>query len=129
VGGGNFYIMKDISKENQKAAWTFVRWMVRPEQIGQWGIDSGYIAPRAAAWETDPLRAYSMRVPQARVAREQLQYAVKEFPATLGGPEMKQITVQAIESIYTEERTPAEAMRSLQKRAEQVLTDAGCSLK
>ena len=129
VGGGNFYIMKDISKANQKAAWTFVKWMVRPEQIGQWGIDSGYIAARAAAWETDPLRAYAKRVPQAQVARDQLQYAVKEFPATLGGPEMKQITVQAIESIYTEERTPAEAMGSLQKRAEQVLTDAGCSLK
>lgn len=126
VGGGNFYIMKDIPRAHQDAAWTFIRSMVRPEQIGQWGIDSGYIAPRASAWEVDPLKSYAEEVPQARVARDQLQYAVKEFPATVEGPEMKQITVQALESIYTGELAPAEAMRNLQARAEQLLAQGGC---
>lgn len=126
VGGGNFYIMKDVPKAHQDAAWTFIRWMVRPEQIGQWGIDSGYIAPRAAAWEVDPLRSYAEEVPQARIARDQLEYAVKEFPATVEGPEMKQITVQALESIYTGQVEPAEAMRGLQARAEELLAQGGC---
>ncbi len=126
VGGGNFYIMKDVPKEHQDAAWTFIRWMVRPEQIGQWGIDSGYVAPRASAWEVDPLKSYAEDVPQARAARDQLQYAVKEFPATVEGPEMKQITVQALESIYTGELAPAEAMQQLQARAEQLLAQGGC---
>ncbi len=127
VGGGNFYIMKDITKERQDAAWKFIRWMVRPEQIGQWGIDSGYIAPRAAAWEVDPLMSYSEDVPQSKVARDQLQFAVKEFPATVEGPEMKQITVQALEAIYTGEMGPAEAMQKLQTRAEDLLKQGGCS--
>ncbi|MGH6920457.1 MAG: extracellular solute-binding protein [Geminicoccaceae bacterium] len=126
VGGGNFYIMKDVSKEHQDAAWTFIRWMVRPEQIGQWGIDSGYVAPRASAWEVDPLKSYAEEVPQARVARDQLQYAVKEFPATVEGPEMKQITVQALEAIYTGEQAPAEAMQRLQARAAELLAQGGC---
>jgi sn-glycerol 3-phosphate transport system substrate-binding protein len=126
VGGGNFYIMKHIPKAHQDAAWTFIRWMVRPEQIGQWGIDSGYIAPRASAWEVDPLKSYADKVPQARVARDQLKYAVKEFPATVEGPEMKQITVQALESIYTGEQAPAEAMHKLQARATELLAQGGC---
>jgi sn-glycerol 3-phosphate transport system substrate-binding protein len=126
VGGGNFYIMKDVPKEHQDAAWTFIRWMVRPEQIGQWGIDSGYIAPRVSAWEVDPLKSYADRVPQARVARDQLEYAVKEFPATVEGPEMKQITVQALEAIYTGELAPAEAMKKLQERATELLAQGGC---
>jgi sn-glycerol 3-phosphate transport system substrate-binding protein len=126
VGGGNFYIMKGIPKEHQDAAWTFIRWMVRPELIGQWGIASGYIAPREAAWEVEPLKSYAEEVPQAIVARDQLQYAVKEFPATVEGPEMKQITVQALESIYTGEVAPAEAMQGLQERANELLARGGC---
>ena len=127
TGGGNFYIMADIPKEKQDAAWTFIRWMTRPEQIGQWGIDSGYIAPRDAAWETDPLKTYSTDVPQASTARLQLEYALKEFPSTMEGPEMKQITVQAVEAIYTGELTPAEALQQVQARADELLSQAGCN--
>lgn len=129
TGGGNFYIMKDIDPAHQDAAWTFVQWMTSPEQLGQWGIDSGYIAPRAASWETDPLLSYSEEVPQSVTAREQLQYALKEFPTTLQGPEMKQITVQAVEAIYTGQFTPEEAMQQLADRATEVLTQAGCEIE
>ena len=128
VGGGNFYIMADIGEERQDAAWEFIRWMVRPEQIGQWGIDSGYVAPRAAAWEVDPLKSYAEEVPQASTAREQLPYAVKEFPATFGGQEIQVITTQAIEAVNTGELTPEEALAIAQERANDVLTQNGCEL-
>lgn len=128
VGGGNFYIMADIGQERQDAAWEFIRWMVRPEQIGQWGIDSGYVAPRAAAWEVDPLKSYAEEVPQASTARQQLPYAVKEFPATFGGQEIQVITTQAIEAVNTGEQTPAEALAIAQERANDVLTQNGCEL-
>lgn len=128
VGGGNFYIMADISQERQDAAWEFIRWMVRPEQIGQWGIDSGYVAPRAAAWEVDPLKSYAEEVPQASTARQQLPYAVKEFPATFGGQEIQVITTQAIEAVNTGELTPEEALAIAQERANDVLTQNGCEL-
>ena len=128
VGGGNFYIMADIGQERQDAAWTFINWMVRPEQIGQWGIDSGYVAPRNAAWETDPLMSYAAAVPQASTARLQLEYAVKEFPATLAGPEMAVITTQAAEAVYTGQSTPEEALKVAQDRSDELLVQAGCEL-
>ena len=128
VGGGNFYIMADIGEDRQNAAWTFINWMVRPEQIGQWGIDSGYVAPRDAAWETDPLMSYAAEVPQASTARHQLEYAVKEFPATLAGPEMAVITTQAVEAVYTGQATAAEALAVAQERSDELLVQAGCEL-
>ena len=128
VGGGNFYIMADIGEERQDAAWTFISWMVRPEQIGQWGIDSGYVAPRAAAWETDPLKSYAAEVPQASTARFQLEYAVKEFPATIAGPEIAQITQQAVQAVYTGQLTPEEALLSAQERSNELLVRGGCEL-
>ena len=128
VGGGNFYIMADIGEDRQAAAWTFIRWMVRPEQIGQWGIDSGYVAPRNAAWETDPLMSYAADVPQASTARMQLEYAVKEFPATLAGPEMAVITTQAVEAVYTGQLSPEEALQVAQDRSDELLIQSGCEL-
>ncbi len=128
VGGGNFYIMADIGQERQDAAWKFINWMVRPEQIGQWGIDSGYVAPRNAAWETDPLMSYAAEVPQASTARMQLEYAVKEFPATLAGPEMAVITTQAAEAVYTGQSTAEEALKVAQERSDELLMQAGCEL-
>jgi len=128
VGGGNYYIMKDIAPERQDAAWEFIRWMVRPEQIGQWGIDSGYVAPRNAAWEVDPLMSYAAEVPQASTARYQLEYAVKEFPATYGGQEIQVITTQAIEAVNTGEQSPADALAVAQERANEVLMQNGCEL-
>ena len=128
VGGGNFYIMADIGQERQDAAWKFINWMVRPEQIGQWGIDSGYVAPRNAAWETDPLMSYAAEVPQASTARMQLEYAVKEFPATLAGPEMAVITTQAAEAVYTGQSTAEEALKIAQERSDELLMQAGCEL-
>ena len=129
VGGGNYYIMKDIDEERQDAAWEFIRWMVRPEQIGQWGIDSGYVAPRNAAWEVDPLMSYAAEVPQASTARYQLEFAVKEFPATYGGQEIQVITTQAIEAVNTGELSPEEAAAVAQERANDVLTQNGCELE
>ena len=128
VGGGNFYIMADIDKERQDAAWEFIRWMVRPKQIGQWGIDSGYVAPRNAAWEVDPLMSYAEEVPQASTARMQLPYAVKEFPATYGGQEIQVITTQAIEAVNTGEQSPDAALATAQERADEVLRQNGCEL-
>lgn len=129
VGGGNFYIMADIGEDRQAAAWEFIRWMVRPEQIGQWGIDSGYVAPRNAAWETDPLMSYAADVPQASTARMQLEYAVKEFPATLAGPEMAVITTQAVEAVYTGQLSPEEALKIAQERSDELLIQSGCELE
>jgi hypothetical protein len=39
---------------------------------------------------------------------------------------MKQITVQALEAIYTGELAPADAMRGLQERATELLARGGC---
>ena len=127
-GGGNLYIMADIGEDRQDAAWTFINWMVRPEQIGQWGIDSGYVAPRNAAWEVDPLMSYAADVPQASTARFQLEYAVKEFPAVFGAVEIYTLVTQSIEAVNTGEQSPEEALAIAQERANEVLTQYGCEV-
>jgi sn-glycerol 3-phosphate transport system substrate-binding protein len=50
TGGGNFYIFKQTSPEERRAALTFIKWMTQPEQTAAWSIETGYIGTRADAY-------------------------------------------------------------------------------
>ena len=80
TGGGNFYVFKKSDAgQQQAAAVKFAKWMTSPERAAQWGIDTGYVAVRADAWETPAMKKYVAGFPAAAVARDQLQYAVAEL--------------------------------------------------
>jgi sn-glycerol 3-phosphate transport system substrate-binding protein len=83
TGGGNLYIFDDGSKseEELEAAWQLVQFLSSPEIQSEWGAASGYVAARVSSWELDPLAALVTERPQYAVARDQLEFAVKEFSA------------------------------------------------
>ncbi|MCY3832264.1 MAG: ABC transporter substrate-binding protein [Chloroflexi bacterium] len=110
TGGGNLYIFDDGSKSEAEleAIWQWVMFLSSPEIQADWGATTGYIAANATAWETEPLASLAMEYPQYQVARDQLQYADKEFSS------YATITIQGIinktlESILTGESEDAQA--------------------
>ena len=122
VGGGNFYIFKDANTEERAAALDFIKHMTSPENAAKWSIATGYIAPRADTWETAVMKEYSSKLPQALVAREQIQYANREF-ATYQRGRVTQFLVEAIEATIGGEEKAADALAKAQKRADAVLKD------
>ena len=58
TGGGNLYVFKNATPEQQKAAMTFIRWVSAPEQAARWSIATGYVATSPAAWETAAMKDY-----------------------------------------------------------------------
>ena len=79
TGGGNFYIFKKTTPEQRDAAIKFVKWITTPERAAQWGIETGYVAVRADAWDTPAMKQYVEGFPPAAVARDQLQFAKAEL--------------------------------------------------
>ena len=122
IGGGNFYIFSDTTDEEREAALDFIKFMTSPENAATWSIATGYVAPRADAWETPEMQAYAERLPQALVALDQLQYAEREF-ATFQRAKVTQYLVDAIESVVTGNADPAEALAAAQEGADAVLED------
>ena len=53
TGGGNFYVFKDTSPEEQAAALKLIEFMTSPEQAAAWSIGTGYMGVSPAAYETD----------------------------------------------------------------------------
>jgi len=121
-GGGNFYIMKGAAQEKQDAAWKFVEFISRPEYVADYSINTGYIAHRASAYDTDAMVAYVAEVPQALDTRDALQYAGAEL-ATQNLGQVRGIFHDYIQRAINGEMTAADAMAAAQVEADVALVD------
>jgi sn-glycerol 3-phosphate transport system substrate-binding protein len=117
TGGGNFYIFKDKPEANQQAAWEFVKWMASPERIAQWSIDTGYVAPRKSAYETDVMKKYTKDFPYAIVARDQLEYAAAELSTHENGKVTKAVE-DNIQNALTGSKSVEQALKDAQTEAD-----------
>ncbi|MEK3914410.1 ABC transporter substrate-binding protein [Paenibacillus sp. FSL H7-0331] len=120
TGGGNFYIFKDIEKKKQEAAWKFVKFMTETELAAQWSIDTGYVAVKKSAYDTERMKKYAAEFPAALIARDQLQYAAAELSTHNNGKVMKALN-DPIQAVLTGSMAPAEALQKAQEEADKAL--------
>jgi sn-glycerol 3-phosphate transport system substrate-binding protein len=120
TGGGNFYFFKKMSDDERAAAFKFVKWMTTPERAADWGIQTGYVAVRPDAWETDAMKKYVADFPAAAVARDQLKYAVAEL-STHDNQRVTKALNDAIQAALTGTKTPEQAMKDAQAEAARIL--------
>ena len=122
TGGGNFYIFKDTSAEEQAAALKLIQFMTSAEQAAAWSIATGYMGVSPAAYETDALKSYTSSFPPALVARNQLEHAVAEF-STFETARVREGLNNAIQSALTGSKSAADALGEAQAAAERLLKD------
>jgi sn-glycerol 3-phosphate transport system substrate-binding protein len=120
TGGGNFYVFKKATKEQQVAAARFAKFMTTPERAAQWGMDTGYVAVRPDAWATPKMTEYVKGFPVASVARDQLQYSVAEL-STHDNQRVTKALNDGIQAALTGAKEPAAAMKDAQAEATRIL--------
>jgi sn-glycerol 3-phosphate transport system substrate-binding protein len=120
TGGGNFYISDGISKARQEAAWKFIKFATAPERAAQWSLDTGYVATRKSAVDSQIMKDYYAKVPQARVAFDQIPLAKPEL-TTYNAAQIWRIFNDAVQSAVTGEATSAQALKNAQAEAEEAL--------
>ncbi len=120
TGGGNFYLFKKSTPQQREAALRFVRWITSPERAAQWGIDTGYVAVRADAWDTPVMKKYVEGFPPAAVARDQLQYAVAEL-STHENQRVTKALNDGLQAALTGAKPADQAMKDAQREAERIL--------
>jgi sn-glycerol 3-phosphate transport system substrate-binding protein len=120
TGGGNFYLFKKSTPEQNAAAVKFVQFMTSPEQAARWSIATGYIGVSPVAFETKALADYVASFPPAAVARDQLQYAVAEF-STHDNQRVTKVFDDNLQAALTGTKSPAQALKDAQAEAERLL--------
>ncbi|UOM35736.1 ABC transporter substrate-binding protein [Acuticoccus sp. I52.16.1] len=120
TGGGNFYLFKGSSEEEQKASLALIQYMTAPERAAEWSIATGYVGISPAAYETEALKAYAADFPQALVARDQLEVAIPEF-STYETARVREALNNAVQATLTGSKSAEEALAEAQATAERLL--------
>lgn len=123
TGGGNLYIFENSTDEEKAAAWEWVKFLTRPEIQADWTVRTGYIAAVESAWETDTLVELVGETPQYAVARDQLEFADKEF-TSYRSIDVQNIINTTLSSIISGEETDiAGALERAQSQIDSLLAE------
>ena len=120
TGGGNFYIFKKSTPAQREAAFKFIKWATTPARAAQWGIDTGYVAVRADAFDTPAMKQYVAGFPAAAVARDQLPFAKAEL-STHDNQRVTQALNDGLQAALTGTKTPEQAMKDAQREGVRLL--------
>ena len=120
TGGGNFYIFKQTTPEERKAAMRLIKFMTAPEMAAKWSIATGYMGVSPASYETEALKKYAADFPPAAVARDQLKYGTAELSTYQTGRVRKALN-DAIQAVLTGAKEPAAALKEAQGQADRLL--------
>jgi sn-glycerol 3-phosphate transport system substrate-binding protein len=120
TGGGTFYIFKKSTPAQREAAFRFIKWVTTPERAAQWGIDTGYVAVRADAWETPVMKKYVAGFPAAAVARDQLPFAKAEL-STHDNQRVTKALNDGLQAALTGTKSAAQALKDAQREADRLL--------
>ena len=122
TGGGNFYVFAKTTPAEQAASLRFIKWATAPQRAAEWSIATGYVAVTPAAWDTPEMKKYVRDVPQALVARDQLQYSVAEL-STHDNQRVTTALNNGLQAALTGSKPPTEAMKDAQREAARILKD------
>lgn len=120
TGGGNLYIFSNTTPEKQEAAWRWVEFLTSPEIQARWTAETGYIASRRSAWDTEILQQLLEQSPEYAIARDQLVYTRKEL-TTHAGIEVRGVLNDALATVIAGEAEPAAALEDAQAAADALL--------
>ncbi|AYD04520.1 ABC transporter substrate-binding protein [Neorhizobium sp. NCHU2750] len=120
TGGGNVYLFKTTDKAKQEASLKLAKFLTSKELAADWGIQTGYVATRPDAWETDRMKAYVKDFPAAAVARDQLKVAKAEL-SVHDNQQVTKALNDALQAILTGTSAAKPALDQAQKTAEGIL--------
>jgi sn-glycerol 3-phosphate transport system substrate-binding protein len=120
VGGGNMYFFKQASPAERTASLRFARFLSTPERAADWCIRTGYIATRPDAYETQALKDYVAKFPEANVARSYLPVATGEL-STFENQRVYKALTDNIQACLSGAKTPEQAMKDTQTEADRIL--------
>ena len=120
IGGASLILPRGNSPERQAAAWKLVGWLTSPETAGEWSRFTGYFAPRKGAYDLPEMKQYLQQHPDAKVALDQLEYAVPWFD-TYNTVAVRKAMEDQVQAVLSGKAKPADAIAAAQKNADELL--------
>jgi sn-glycerol 3-phosphate transport system substrate-binding protein len=121
LGGFNIYIFKGAPEASKEAGLKFIKFLTSRDIQADWSVNTGYVATRPDSWETDVMKAYVAKVPEAAIGRDQIKDSVPEISTYENDRVSIKALNDAIAAALTGAKTPEVALGEAQAEAERIL--------
>jgi sn-glycerol 3-phosphate transport system substrate-binding protein len=123
----SLWIMSGRPQQEQDAAWTFIKWLMEPEQQAEWFAGSGYLPVRNSAYDLPAAKDIIASYPQFQIPAD-LFAKTATTTAALGpliGPfqQVRDAVKTAVESMLSGGASPDQAMQSAVSQANSAIKD------
>jgi multiple sugar transport system substrate-binding protein len=117
--GTNIGVFNQASDAQQKAAWEFIKFLMRPDNAATWAAKTGYLPVRRAAMEEDVLINYIEENPAYQTCMYQLEN-LKFEPTVSYWEQVRADMIQNLESAYRDRKTPEEALADAEQGGQKI---------
>jgi len=127
VGGGALWILNQRPKEEQEAAWKYIKYLVEPQQQADWFSGSGYFPMRISAYDLPAAKEVVAKYPAFRTAVDPF-LATASTRATQGAllgnfVEVREIVQKALEEMIIKGKDPSQALDGAAADVTQAIQD------
>jgi multiple sugar transport system substrate-binding protein len=119
VGGEYLAVFKQSRVPDE--AWTFIKWVVRPDVQAFWAEASGYLPVRRSVLDVPEFQAYLAENEPFRVYVEQMEYGQAPPPIDYYGIQIGRNLAEALEQATVGRRAPREALTDAATRSNRLL--------
>ena len=119
VGGEYLAIFKQ--SKYPKEAWTFVKWMLRPDVQVMWSMKSGYLPVRKGVTSIKEYRDFLQSYPGMRTYVEQLEVGQAPSPIDYHGLKISRNIAEALERATLGKMDPKKALDEAAERSNKLL--------
>lgn len=109
-----------VSAEQQQAAYKWLTFFMSAENTAFWSMNTGYIAVRQSALDTEEFKAYAEENPQSTVPLQQAAHASAPFMDPTGGKITDALTIAA-DKVQISNTPAAEALKEAKETAQREL--------
>lgn len=118
--GTDIAIFKTASEAQQKAAWEFVKFLLKPEIQAFWSIKTGYLPVVKSALDTQAWKDYSASNPMAKVLISQIPYGSFD-PGIASWYTIRTKVGNAVSDAMFFKKTPEQALQYAQEQINKIL--------
>jgi len=120
IGGASLVMFKGLAPEQQKAGWSFVKWLTTPEQLGSWSRFTGYFAPRQSSYQLAEMKSFIDKNPDALIAVRQLAHARPWF-ATYQTVAVRKALEDEVQAVLNGKKKAEPAVKDAQRKADELM--------
>lgn len=122
LAGNDIVMFKSASKDQQKGAWAFMKFLLSKPETAKWAEKTGYLPLRKSALEDASFKDYLKKDPTAQAAVDSLADGFQST-AFIGFSEYRNNLLNAVDAMTTKHEKPEKAMGDLQKSTETIIKD------